>query len=153
VLWGHLMAGGAGTEYYFGYALPDNDLVAESFRSRDKSWDYGRIAIDFFHSQKVPFWEMENADELIGNDKHDNSRFCFAKTNEVYLIYLPSGGTATLDLSKAGGAFTVSWFDPRNGGPLKMGSLATIKGGASASIGEPPDSPTEDWVVMVRRSR
>ena len=53
-LWGNLMAGGAGVEYYFGYGLPDNDLVAENFRSRDKSWDYGRIAIDFFHSQKIP---------------------------------------------------------------------------------------------------
>ena len=38
-LWGNLMAGGAGVEYYFGYGLPDNDLVAENFRSRDKSWD------------------------------------------------------------------------------------------------------------------
>ena len=42
------MAGGAGVEYYFGYWLPENDLVAENFRSRDKSWDYGRIALDFF---------------------------------------------------------------------------------------------------------
>ena len=62
-LWGNLMAGGAGVEYYFGYGLPDNDLVAENFRSRDKSWEYGRIAIDFFHAQKIPFWEMTNADE------------------------------------------------------------------------------------------
>ncbi len=103
-LWGNLMAGGAGVEYYFGYGLPDNDLVAENFRSRDKSWDYGRIAIDFFHSQKIPFWEMTNVDELVGNDKHDNSRYGFAKANEVYLVYLPSGGTATLDLSKASGS-------------------------------------------------
>ena len=85
------MAGGAGVDYYFGYGLPDNDLVAENFRSRDKSWDYGRIAIDFFHSQKIPFWEMTNADGLVGNEKHDNSRYCFAKANDVYLVYLPSG--------------------------------------------------------------
>ena len=102
------MAGGAGVEYYFGYGLPDNDLVAENFRSRDKSWDYGRIAIDFFHSQKIPFWEMKNADELVGNEKHDNSRYCFAKANEVYLVYLPSGGTATLDLVEGERQFTVS---------------------------------------------
>ncbi|RPI50292.1 MAG: DUF5060 domain-containing protein, partial [Acidobacteria bacterium] len=114
-LWGHLMAGGAGVEYYFGYGLADNDLVAENFRSRDKSWDYGRIAVDFFHSQKIPFWEMTNANALVGNAKHDNSRYCFAKANEVYLVYLPSGNTATLDLSKAAGQFSVEWFDPRNG--------------------------------------
>jgi hypothetical protein len=152
VLWGNLMAGGAGVDYYFGYGLPDNDLVAENFRSREKSWEYGRIAIDFFHAQKIPFWEMANADALVGNDKHDNSRYCFAKANEVYLVYLPSGGTASLDLSKATGQFGVSWFDPRNGGPLKRGSVSTVKGGASAALGEPPDNPAEDWLVVVRRN-
>ena len=150
-LWGNLMAGGAGTEYYFGYGLPDNDLIAENFRSRDKSWDYGRIAIDFFHSQKIPFWEMTNADDLVGNEKHDNSRYCFAKPNEVYLVYLPSGGTTTLDLSKATGQFSVDWFDPRNGGALKKGSVAVVKGDAPAALGLPPDTPNEDWLAVVRR--
>ena len=149
-LWGNLMAGGAGAEYYFGYGLPDNDLVAENFRSRDKSWDYGRIAIDFFHAQKIPFWEMANADALVGNEKHDNSRYCFAKANDVYLVYLPSGGTATLDLSKATGQFTVEWFDPRNGGGMKKGSVSAIRGGASAALGMPPDAANEDWLVVVR---
>ena len=151
-LWGNLMAGGAGVEYYFGYRLPDNDLIAENFRSCDKSWDYGRIAIDFFHSQKIPFWEMSNADALVGNEKHDNSRYCFAKANAVYLVYLPSGGTATLDLSKAAGQFSVDWFDPRNGGPMKKGSVATVKGGAAIALGAPPDNPGEDWLAVVRRS-
>ena len=152
VLWGNLMAGGAGVEYYFGYGLPDNDLVAENFRSRDKSWEYGRIAIDFFHSQKIPFWEMANADVLVGNEKHDNSRYCFAKANEVYLVYLPSGNTTALDLSNAAGQFAVEWFDPRNGGAMKKGSVTTVNGGAPAPLGTPPDNPDEDWLVVVRRS-
>ncbi len=150
-LWGNLMAGGAGVDYYFGYGLPDNDLVAENFRSRDKSWDYGRIAIDFFHSQKIPFWEMANADGLVGNEKHDNSRYCFAKANDVYLVYLPTGSTTTLDLSKATGQFIVEWFDPRSGGALKKGSVATVKGGAPVALGLPPDNPNEDWFAVVRR--
>jgi hypothetical protein len=151
-LWGNLMAGGAGADYYFGYGLPDNDLVAENFRSRDKSWDYGHIAIDFFHAQKIPFWEMTNADGLVGNEKHDNSRYCFAKANDMYLVYLPSGGTTSLDLSGASGQFTVEWFDPRNGGSLKKGSVTTIKGGAAGALGMPPDNPGEDWLAVVRRS-
>jgi hypothetical protein len=150
-LWGNLMAGGAGVEYYFGYSLPDNDLVAENFRSRDKSWDYGRIAIDFFHSQKIPFWEMRSADELVGNPMRDNSRYCFAKMNDVYLVYLPSGGVADLDLSKAAGQFSVAWFDPRNGGRLKQGSLSTVTGGGRVTLGPPPDNPGEDWLIVVRR--
>lgn len=151
VLWGNLMAGGAGVEYYFGYGLPDNDLVAENFRSRDQSWDYGRIALDFMHSQKIPFWDMTNVDELVGNSAHDNGRYAFAKANEIYLVYLPSGGTANLDLSSASGAFTIAWFDPRNGGPVKGGSVRTATGGSTVSLGMPPDTPTEDWLVIVRR--
>ena len=150
-LWGNLMAGGAGVEYYFGYGLPDNDLVAENFRSRDQSWDYARIAIDFFHTQKIPFWEMTNADGLVGNDRHDNSRYAFAKANDVYLVYLPTGGTTSLDLSAAKGQFGVEWFDPRNGGALKPGSVRAVTGGAPAALGTPPDSPGEDWLAVVRR--
>jgi hypothetical protein len=151
-LWGNLMAGGAGVEYYFGYSLPENDLVAENFRSRDKSWDYGRIAIDFFHSQKIPFWEMKNADELVGNDQHDNSRYGFAKANEIYLVYLPTGGAANLDLSAASGTFTLTWFDPRNGGPLKKGSVSNLNGGSIVSLGAPPDDTSDDWLAVVRRA-
>jgi hypothetical protein len=92
-LWGNLMAGGAGVEYYFGYQLPENDLVCEDWRSRDQSWDYCRIALEFFTANKVPFWEMKNANALIGNARNDNSRFCLAKAGEVYLVYLPNGGT------------------------------------------------------------
>jgi hypothetical protein len=145
VPWQHLVAS-------LGYQLVDNDLVAENFRSRDKSWDYGRIAVEFFSSQKIPFWEMTNADTLVGNEKHDNSRYCFAKENEVYLVYLPNGNTTMLDLSKAKGEFSVDWFDPRNGGAMKKGTVPAVKGGAPASLGMPPDTPDEDWLAVVRRN-
>ncbi len=69
-LWGTLMAGGAGNEYYFGYQFAQNDIVCEDWRSRDQSWDYCRIAIEFFHRREIPFWEMQNADELVGNPEH-----------------------------------------------------------------------------------
>ena len=61
------------------------------------------------------------------------------------------GGSATLDLSGASGLFTVAWFDPRNGGALKRGRVAAVKGGGPAALGPSPDSPTEDWLVVVRR--
>jgi hypothetical protein len=38
-LWGNLMAGGAGVEYYFGYQRPQSDLTCQDFRSRDLMWD------------------------------------------------------------------------------------------------------------------
>jgi hypothetical protein len=150
-LWGTLMAGGGGVEYYFGYKLPQNDLVCEDFRSRDRSWDYCRIALDFFRDQHISFWETTNADALIGNDSHSNSRFCLAKTNELYLVYLPNGGKAELDLSTASGGFQVQWFNPREGGALLKGSVAQVKGGAKVALGEPPADANEDWLIVVRR--
>jgi hypothetical protein len=150
-LWGNLMAGGAGVEYYFGYSLPDNDLTLESFRSRDKSWDYARIALSFFRSERIPFWDMPNADLLVGNSTNDNSVFALAKSGEVYLVYLPNGGTADLDLTGATGQFNVSWFDPRNGGPLKRGSVTSLIGGKKVTLGTAPTSPEEDWLVVVRK--
>ena len=150
-LWANLMAGGAGVEYYFGYQLPENDLTLENFRSRDRSWDYGRIALTFFRSQNTPFWEMRNADELVANAAHDNSRYCLAKPGETYVVYLPTGGTATLNLAGATGTFNVRWFDPRAGGALQTGSVATVRGGGAAALGTPPGNATDDWVVIVSR--
>ena len=150
-LWGNLMGGGGGVEYYFGYVLPDNDLTLENFRSRDKSWDYARIALGFFRDEKIPFWDMANADVLVGNPTNDNSGFCFAKAGEVYLVYLPNGGSATLDLGGVTGQFNVSWFDPRGGGALKRGSVASVAGGRRVVLGAAPSAPEEDWLVVVRR--
>jgi Domain of unknown function (DUF5060)/Putative collagen-binding domain of a collagenase len=149
-LWGTLMAGGAGVEYYFGYKFPHNDLNCEDFRSRDKSWDYCRIAIGFFRDQKIPFQEMRTDNALVGNAKDDNSRFCFAKPGKVYLVYLPNGGTTNLDLTKAAGSFTVRWFNPRRGGKLLVGAQKTAAGGRRAKLGPPPADSTDDWLVVVR---
>lgn len=145
-LWGTLMAGGAGVEYYFGYALPENDLLLEDFRSRDRSWDYCRIALAFFSRDKIPLPRMTNADELVGNRAHDNSVYCLAQPGELYLVYLPKGGTASLDLSAASGEFALAWFNPREGGA--PASAGKIRGGAKATLTAPS---TDDWLAIVRR--
>lgn len=150
-LWGTLMGGGAGCEYYFGYQFPENDLVCEDWRSRDQSWDYCRIAIGFFHDHQIPFWEMKNMDALVGNPAHEAGKFCFAKADDTYLVYLPDGGVSQLDLSSTKGDFKVHWFNPRSGGPLQRGSVASVTGGGTASLGTPPADEEEDWLVVVRR--
>jgi hypothetical protein len=150
-LWANLMAGGAGVEYYFGYSLPENDLLLEDFRSRDKSWDYCRIAISFFHEHSLPFWEMSNRNELIGNTVDSKEKFCFAKERQVYLVYLAYTPTSTLDLSKANGNFSVKWFNPRKGGSLQAGSIKQVKGGSTVALGNPPADPGEDWLVVVQK--
>jgi hypothetical protein len=150
-LWGNLMAGGAGVEYYFGYQFPQNDLTCEDWRSRDRSWDYARIALDFFREHKIPFWEMRNADALLGNPGHDNSKYCLAKPGELYLSFLRDGGLVELDLSEAAGDFTVQWFNPRTGGALQQGSVKSVKAGTKVSLGQPPADRSQDWLAVVRK--
>ena len=149
-LWGNLMAGGAGVEYYFGYTLPQTDLACEDWRSRERSWDWCRIALEFFRENKIPFWEMQSADALVGNIHNDNSKYCFAKPGEVYVVYLPNGGSTELDLGTDSTAFRVQWFNPREGGAPQSGSVREIKGSGKVLLGQPPTQAGEDWVVLVR---
>jgi hypothetical protein len=151
-LWGNLMAGGAGVEYYFGYKLPQNDLICENFRSRDQSWDYYNIALTFFQTEVIPFWDMANANALVGNQKNDNSRYCLAKAGEVYLVYLPSGGNVELDLSGTKNHFSVRWLNPRVGGNLESGSVTQVTGGGAVSLGTPPTKDSNDWLAVVRKA-
>ncbi|MEM9235290.1 MAG: DUF5060 domain-containing protein [Verrucomicrobiota bacterium] len=139
-LWGNLMAGGAGVEYYFGYKLAENDLLAEDWRSRDQSWDFARIALEFFTGNDIPFHEMSCRDELIGNPKHDNSKFCFAKEGEIYLVYLPKGGETSIELPE-GKKLGLTWFNPRSG---EMGETSDFNGDKLTA----PDG--EDWLAVLR---
>lgn len=117
-LWGNLMAGGAGVEYYFGYSLPHSDLTAQDFRSRSNMWTYNRIAHQFF-TQYVSFWETENRNDLVGNNNDSNDNFCLAKPGDTYVVYLSDGGTTDLDFEQFTGTYSVKWFNPRTGeGPI-----------------------------------
>jgi len=96
---GNLMGVGAGVEYYFGDQFVENDLVCEDWQSRDQSWDDCRIALQFFADQENSVQQMMPADEPIGNPDNDNSKYCLAQAGEVYVVYLPDGGSTSLDLT------------------------------------------------------
>lgn len=149
-LWGNLMAGGGGVEWYFGWQnnSPHSDLSAETWRTRESMWKQSRLAIDFFH-QYLPFTEMQSADHLA----LAYADYCLAKPGDTYCIYLFSGGNTRLDLQSHRGPFSVHWFDPRNGGELQSGTVQTVWGPGLAEIGEPPSDPGRDWVCLVRRTQ
>ena len=80
---------------------------------------------------------MKNADALIGNDKNDNSKFCFAKAGELYLVFLPNGGSTKLDIE---GKYTLQWFNPRDGSKGETSSFNEILTAPDAN----------DWLAVVR---
>ncbi len=146
-LWGNLMGGGAGVEWYFGHQYAHMDINCEDWRSRDIMWDQTRYALNFFHTY-LPFWEMTPADDLTSMADD----YCFAKEGEVYAIYLPNVGRTELDLSGSNSEFEVKWYNPRTGGELKNGSIKIVEGGDMRNIGSPPEGQNEDWTVLVKRS-
>jgi hypothetical protein len=153
-LWGNLMAGGAGVEYYFGYKLPQNDLGCEDWRSRQKTWNYGAIALNFFQNQKIPFWEMKNADELVTGGTNRAKPFCLAKEGQLYLVYLPNGGSAELKLGDKTD-YSLHLFNPREGGALKALPTKIVpltRQNHQLVLQSPPEKANEDWLFVVRKS-
>ncbi|MFT5883623.1 MAG: hypothetical protein ACI9IP_000062 [Arcticibacterium sp.] len=146
-LWGTLMAGGFGVEWYFGYASPHSDLTCEDFRSRDLFWDQNRYALTFFKNH-IPFWTMNPADELIKGDL----AYCLAQKDSIYAVYLPmEQETSTIDLGTSGNKFSIHWYDPRNGGELQEGTVKTAKANGTVFLGYPPAERKKDWVVLIQK--
>lgn len=143
-LWGTLMAGGAGIEWYFGWLKPPHDLNAEDWRSRNNIWEQSAIANHFF--KELPYKKMSVLDDKIRN----SNDYCFGLEGEIYVLYLKNGGKASLNLEGHKGQFEVLWYNPRIGGDLQSGSIRHIDGGTWVQLGSPPSENTEDWTALVK---
>jgi hypothetical protein len=143
-LWGNLMGGGGGVEWYFGYDYPHSDLNCEDWRSRERMWDQTRHAREFFEKH-LPFWEMQPDNSLAEGGK----ALVLAKPGEVYAVYLPEGGTARLKANE--GTYSIRWFNPRSGGDLQEGSVANAQSSGALNLGQPPSDPKKDWAVLVKK--
>ncbi|MCK4958897.1 MAG: hypothetical protein KAT00_05845, partial [Planctomycetes bacterium] len=141
-LWGNIMAGGAGLEWYFGYKHPHSDLTCQDYRSRDKMWDQSRYALEFFKEYDIPFWDMKSGDELTAN----TNDYVFYKDGEVYLVYLKYGGTVSVEISK--GKFSYGWFNPRTGKGID-GLLAAGKARVGKKL-EVTAPDNNDWLLVLR---
>ena len=124
---------------------PHNDLNLEDFRSRSQVWSMTRHALQFFH-EHLPFHEMLPADQLAPG----SGAYVLAKPGEIYAVYIPTGGSARLDLEDNDGEFEVSWFDPADGGPLADGSA--VSGPGTVQLGPAPGDAAKDWVALLRRA-
>jgi len=141
-LWGAIMAGGAGVEWYFGYKHPHSDLTCQDYRSRDLMWDQCRIALDFFREYEIPFWDMKCEDEMTAN----TDDYVLCKPGEIYLVYLKHGGKVKVDVSD--GKFTCGWLNPRTGDGLK--SLLEKRQMAAGDKAELAASDDNDWLLVIR---
>lgn len=143
-LWGTLLAGGAGVEWYCGYRYPHNDLNLDDFRSRDTWWKQSTLATRFV--QQFPLEEMKCSDELVNS----KDAFCLEKPGEIYIAYLPAGTQNTKINLSGDKTFSIKWFNPREGGEMQAGTVETVQGKGFQSVGNPPAESEKDWVVVLQ---
>lgn len=144
-LWGALMAGAWGIEWYFGYKNEHSDLTCEDWRSRENMWEQSKYALDFFTKNNIPYWDMEPMDELTNNDDD----FVLGKKDEIYVIYLKMGDKTNFSIPKLNGNYQFTWFNPRDG--QFVGTAETVTANQELAIGTPPTDTEKDWVVLIKQ--
>lgn len=148
ILYDVLFSGG-NIEWYMGYHdLPvGGDLNLEDFRTRAEMWAYARHARRFLE-EHTPFWLMAPADDLLSGASGDyGGGEVLALPGQLYAIYLPTAAQPAT-LSVPPGAYTLHWFDPRNG-DFEGQPQEQLTDGA-LSLGLPPANPSDDWVALIR---
>lgn len=142
-LWGSLLAGAAGVEWYFGGKHPHNDLTAEDWRTRANLWKQTKIAMTFFN-QHVNFWGLNAAPELVSNTE---VTIATNPSNQL-VLYFPTQQTASVDMREFSGDFSLIWFDPKNGGELVDSTESGLVGGELHLLSPPNDDV--DWVALIQ---
>jgi len=91
--------------------------------------------------EALPFWEMLPSNQLLLS----GTGYILSKTGEVYVCYLPGGGSLELDLGSNTNVFDASWFNPRTGESTDIGAV-------TGGVVSPFDAPdTLDWTLLLLR--
>lgn len=144
-LWGALMAGAWGIEWYFGYEHEQSDLTCEDWRSRDKMWDQCLHALNFFKDNGISYWELEARDKWTENDD-----FVSAKKDEEIIIYQKMGPKKPTILNKLNGEYAIRWFNPKTG--QFVGKTQKISANKNLTVGLPPAEQDKDWVLWIKKN-
>lgn len=101
-------------------------------------------------SPRSPFWRLQPFDGITGEAQ------ALAVRGERYALYLPHGGSVSVDLGALPGSVTARWFNPRDGrwgwAPAALGAVATAAGNTTAEGGgrrefTAPDA--HDWALVI----
>jgi hypothetical protein len=113
--------------------------TAGNYNINDPRWEIVRTNLGYARTfaDRMNLIAMQPHNELV------TAGTCLAHIGAEYLVYLPFGGTVSVNLTSASGTFTVEWFRPGTGQTTAGG---TVVGGAPRSLNAP--SPTSDEAVL-----
>jgi hypothetical protein len=96
----------------------------------ESKWDPIRRSMGY----TLRFAKRMNLAAMVPHNEIASTSYCLANPGNEYLVYLPTSGTITVDLSAASGALAAEWFDPNKDATIDGG---TIEGGARRSFKSP----------------
>ena len=145
VLYGALMGGAYGVEWYYGWRGRQHDLNAEDFRARANLWEQTRHAVEWLG--ELPLREMEQADGDVASGR----AWLLADAGATYAAYLPAGGEATLRLrdAPAGSTYALTWLNPRSG--ERIAESDPLRPTAGRLTLTAPDAE-QDWAATLTRT-
>ncbi|HEV8725280.1 MAG TPA: LamG-like jellyroll fold domain-containing protein [Candidatus Binatia bacterium] len=85
-------------------------------------------------SDAASFSQILDLSSMSPSSNACSSHYCLVNPGFEYLVYLPSGGPVTVDLSAGKGNFKPSWFSPPTGQNF---SAATVRGGSKVVLTPP----------------
>jgi hypothetical protein len=94
--------------------------------------------------ETLPFWKMQPSNHLVVS----GSAFCLAAAGDVYALYLPAGGTVTVNLS-TGTRYAFGWWNPMNGADGSFQYEGEVDGGFREFAA--PNSG--DWALRISRRK
>lgn len=123
-------------------------LPPQSFTADDHpitTDDAGYIASRTAMGQTRRFAERMNLAAMKPAQDLASTKYCLADAGKEYLVYLPDGGTVTLDLSAAKGELAVEWFDPAK-------DKAVLAGKVTGGVRHEFKAPLESAAVLYLKS-
>jgi hypothetical protein len=81
---------------------------------------------------------------------NQDTAWCMARPGRTYLVYTMAGRAVQLDLSKAGGSYSVTWLD-ESGGPTQV-SRQTVSGGQVVTLEPPAGAAGRPWVAWLSQA-
>lgn len=85
----------------------------------------------------------EPANQLLAG-REDDEAFAMAVKPRQYAVYFPDGGSVSIDLSDAAGAFSAAWLNIREG---RWASRTAMQGGREVQVSPPDSGP---WAVLLK---